>query len=147
MYFEFPVEAGDFTTAGRAAGEIKKILKELNIPAATIRRAAVALYEAEVNVVGHSYGGTISVDISSERIHVLVTDKGPGISDIELAMSEGYSTAKEEIREMGFGAGMGLPNIKKNTDYLDLRSSEDTYTEVEMMIRLDGGGVKDGGSS
>ncbi len=140
MHFVFEVEAGDFSKAGQVSSEIKKILKELNIEGMTIRRAAVALFESEVNVVGHSYGGTISIDISAKKIHILVKDSGPGIADIELAMSEGYSTADEEIREMGFGAGMGLPNIRKNTDYLDVRSEEGKYTELEMEILLTGDG-------
>ncbi|MFW6343677.1 MAG: ATP-binding protein [Sediminispirochaetaceae bacterium] len=136
MHFEFSIEAGDFENAGRVSSEIKKILKELNINAKIVRKTVVALYESEVNVVGHSYGGNLYVNISSEKIHILVKDEGPGIPDIELAMSEGFSTADEEIREMGFGAGMGLPNIRKNTDYLDIRSEEGAYTEVEMEIRL-----------
>ncbi|MFP4179514.1 MAG: ATP-binding protein [Spirochaetaceae bacterium] len=136
MHFEFSIEAGDFENAGRVSSEIKKILKELNINGKIVRKTVVALYESEVNVVGHSYGGNLYVDISSEKIHILVKDGGPGIPDIELAMSEGFSTADEEIREMGFGAGMGLPNIRKNTDYLDIRSEEGAYTEVEMEIKL-----------
>lgn len=140
MHFEFEVEAGDFGKAGQVSSEIKKILKELNIDGKTVRKTVVALFEAEVNVVGHSYGGTVKVDITSEQIRVLVSDTGPGIADIELAMSEGYSTADEEIMEMGFGAGMGLPNIRKNTDYLDVRSEEGKCTEVEMVIELEGGG-------
>jgi anti-sigma regulatory factor (Ser/Thr protein kinase) len=139
VQFDFDVEAGDFANAGRVSSEIKKILKELNIDGMTIRKTVVALFESEVNVVGHSYGGRISVDISSQKIHILVSDTGPGIADIDLAMSEGYSTADEQIREMGFGAGMGLPNIRKNTDSLDIRSEEGKYTEVEMEIRLRGG--------
>ncbi|MFO7850537.1 MAG: ATP-binding protein [Spirochaetia bacterium] len=138
MHFEFGIEAGDFANAGRVSSEIKKILKELNIDGKIIRKTVVALYESEVNVVGHSYGGNLYVDISSDKIHILVKDTGPGIPDIELAMSEGYSTADEEIREMGFGAGMGLPNIRKNTDFLDIRSEEGAYTEVEMEIELPG---------
>lgn len=139
MHFEFPVEAGDFTNAGSVSSEVKKILKELNVEGKIIRRTVVALFESEVNVVGHSYGGTIAVDIDAEKIAIHVSDTGPGIEDIELAMSEGYSTADKEILEMGFGAGMGLPNIRKNTDSFDLRSEPGKYTELDMVIYLNGG--------
>ncbi len=94
------------------------------------------MFEAEVNVVGHSFGGTLTVDIDSEKIRVVVADTGPGIPDIDLAMSEGYSTATEQIREMGFGAGMGLPNIKKSVDTLEIQSGKEG-TRVEMLIYLD----------
>jgi len=94
------------------------------------------MFEAEVNVVGHSFGGTLTADIDSERIHVLVSDTGPGIPDIDLAMSEGYSTATEQIREMGYGAGMGLPNIKKSADHLEIRSGKEG-TRVDMIFYLD----------
>jgi anti-sigma regulatory factor (Ser/Thr protein kinase) len=134
VHFDFSIEAGDFSRAGNAASKVKNILKQLGVPGSTVKRAMVALFEAETNVVGHSYGGTMKVDVNGSKIHVLVRDEGPGIEDIGLAMSEGYSTATEEIREMGFGAGMGLPNIKQNTDYLDIRSSPGGHTEVEMII-------------
>lgn len=136
MHFEFPIEAGDFSNAGSASSQIKKRLKQLNIPPEIIKKAVVAMFEAEVNVVGHSTGGSLTVDIDSEKIHALVSDNGPGIPDIDLAMSEGYSTATEKIREMGYGAGMGLPNIKKSTDHLEIRSGKEG-TEVEMTIFLD----------
>lgn len=136
MHFDVPIRAGDFSRAGSAASKVKQILKQLGIDSRTIKRAVVALFEAETNVVGHTYGGTMEVDINGERIHVLVSDEGPGIDDIDLAMSEGYSTASEEIREMGFGAGMGLPNIKANTDSLEIRSSAGGRTEVEMVINV-----------
>ncbi|MGC9313440.1 MAG: ATP-binding protein [Sediminispirochaetaceae bacterium] len=136
MHFEFPIEAGDFSNAGSASSQIKKRLKQLNIPGDVVKKAVVAMFEAEVNVVGHSFGGTLTVDIDSEKIRVVVADTGPGIPDIDLAMSEGYSTATEQIREMGFGAGMGLPNIKKSTDKLEIQSGKEG-TRVEMLIYLD----------
>jgi anti-sigma regulatory factor (Ser/Thr protein kinase) len=139
VHFDFTIEAGDFSRAGNASSRVKKILKQLGVNAATVKRTMVALFEAETNVVGHSYGGTMEVEVDGSKIHVLVRDEGPGIPDIALAMSEGYSTATEEIREMGFGAGMGLPNIKQNSDYLDIRSSAGTHTEVEMIIYFDRG--------
>ena len=134
MHFDFSIEAGDFSRAGNASSKVKKILKQLGVDSATVKRAMVALFEAETNVVGHSYGGTMEIDVDGQKIHVLVRDEGPGIADIDLAMSEGYPTATQEIREMGFGAGMGLPNIKQNTDYLDIRSSAGDHTELEMII-------------
>ena len=137
MHFEFDIEAGDFSNAGHASSKIKKILKQLNLPNQVIKRAMVALFESEVNVIGHSFGGTLSIDIEKDRLHILVSDTGPGIEDVDLAMSEGYSTATKEIQEMGFGAGMGLPNIKKNTDYLDIRSKAGDHTEIEMLIHFD----------
>lgn len=135
MHFEFQIEAEDFSNAGTASSQIKTKLKQLNLPAEVIKKVVVALFEAEVNVVGHTFGGTLAIDIEKDRIHIVVTDSGPGIPDIDLAMSEGYSTATEEIREMGFGAGMGLPNIKRNTDFLDIQSSRDG-TKVEMVVYL-----------
>ncbi len=137
VHFEFEIEAGDFSNAGNASSKIKKILKQLNLPNSVVKRAVVASFESEVNVIGHSYGGTLAIDIEKKRLHITVTDTGPGIEDIDLAMSEGYSTATEEIQEMGFGAGMGLPNIKKNTDYLDIRSAPGEHTEIEMFINFD----------
>ena len=136
MHFEFSIEAGDFSNAGSASSQMKKRFKQLNLPAEIIRKAVVAMFEAEVNVVGHSYGGTLTVDIDNEKIHALVADTGPGIPDIDLAMTEGYSTATEKIREMGYGAGMGLSNIKKSTDSLDITSDENG-TRVNMIIYLD----------
>jgi len=136
VHFEFPIEAGDFSNAGSASSQIKKRLKQLNLPGDVVKKAVVAMFEAEVNVVGHSFGGTLTVDIDSEKIRVMVADTGPGIPDIGLAMSEGYSTATEQIREMGFGAGMGLPNIKKSVDKLEIQSGKEG-TRVEMVIYLD----------
>ena len=137
MHFEFDIESGDFSNAGYASSKIKKVLKQLNLPNSIIKRAMVAMFESEVNVIGHSYGGTLAIDIEKDRLHILVTDTGPGIEDVELAMSEGYSTATKEIQEMGFGAGMGLPNIKRNADYLDVRSTAGDHTEIEILIHFD----------
>jgi serine/threonine-protein kinase RsbT len=135
MNQSFSIPAGDFSHAGQAASEIKRLLKQLNIPPKVIKRVVVALYEAEVNVVAHSFGGSISCTITPEHIDIVVSDSGPGISDIELAMSEGYSTASSEVREMGFGAGMGLPNIKNNSDSLDISSSEQG-TSIHMRVNF-----------
>ncbi|MBN2613733.1 MAG: ATP-binding protein [Bacteroidales bacterium] len=132
MIFEYQIEGGDFTKAGSASSEVKKILRQLNLEPSLIKRIAVAMYEAEVNVVAHAYRGTMTVDIDTGRIFIAVKDEGPGIEDIEKAMTEGWSTANEKVREMGFGAGMGLPNIKKNADELKITSTPGTGTKVEI---------------
>ena len=136
MQFEFNIINGDFSNAGFASSQVKKVLKQLNVNPVTIKRIVVALYEAEVNVVAHSYGGSILVNINEEKINLLVKDTGPGIPDINKAMQEGYSTASPHIREMGFGAGMGLPNIKKNADILEIKSEVGVGTEVEITVKL-----------
>lgn len=133
MKFEFPIEGGDFINAGHASSEVKKILNQLNIDPALVRRIAVATYEAEVNVVAHAFRGTMKVCVNPEKISVRVEDEGPGIADIEKAMQEGFSTASDKVREMGFGAGMGLSNMKKNSDRLDISSRIHTGTVVEML--------------
>jgi serine/threonine-protein kinase RsbT len=136
MHFEFKIEGGDFTKAGNASSETKKILKQLNVDFSIIKRVVVALYEAEVNIVAHAYRGVIAVDIDTECIKLKLTDEGPGIPDIEMAMQEGYSTASAEVRAMGFGAGMGLANIKKNTDQLYISSVVGKGTIVEFFNLL-----------
>ncbi len=136
MHFEYNVDGGNFTRAGYASSDIKKILKKLNVDIAIIKRTVVATYEGEVNIVAHAYSGTIYVDIDTERIKITLKDEGPGIADIEQAMEEGYSTASSEVREMGFGAGMGLPNMKKNADELNITSEVDKGTVVEITMFL-----------
>ncbi|MCT4616454.1 MAG: ATP-binding protein [Marinifilaceae bacterium] len=133
MDFEFEIEGGNFSKAGTASSEVKKILKQLNVDSKIIKRTVVSLYEAEVNVVAHAYNGIMKVGITTEKIHVNIIDKGPGIPNIEMAMQEGYSTASKKVREMGFGAGMGLPNIKRNTDKLNIKSQVDIGTELEII--------------
>ena len=115
-----------------ASSEVKKILKQLNVNPAVLKRIVVALYEAEVNVVAHAYEGTMQVSIDPTVITVVISDRGPGIPDIDLAMQEGYSTASPEVREMGFGAGMGLPNMQKNCDKLTIESKVNEGTKVTM---------------
>jgi anti-sigma regulatory factor (Ser/Thr protein kinase) len=132
MKFEFPIEGGDFINAGHASSQLKKILNQLNIDPVIVRRIAVASYEAEVNVVAHAFAGSMKVNINPVKISVTVEDQGPGIPDIEKAMEEGFSTASAKVREMGFGAGMGLSNIKKNSDKLDIHSRINEGTVVEM---------------
>lgn len=138
MQTSFPVAAGDFTKAGAASSEIKRMLKQLGIPQKTIKRIVVALFEAEVNVIAHSYGGDISCDVTPQQVEIRVIDKGPGIPDLNLAMKEGWSTASEEVREMGYGAGMGLSNIKKNADLLEIHTAANDHTDIRMTFFLDG---------
>ncbi|WP_027472114.1 ATP-binding protein [Saccharicrinis fermentans] len=136
MEFIYEVDGGDFGKAGNASSAVKKILKQLNVHPKIVKRTVVALYEAEVNIVAHAYKGIIRVNITPEYIEIVLDDKGPGIPDIELAMKEGFSTASPKVREMGFGAGMGLPNIKKNVDELNVSSEVDHGTIVEMKTYL-----------
>ncbi len=136
MDFKFDIEGGNFSKAGTASSNVKKILKKLNVDPKLIKRIVVSIYEAEVNVVAHAYEGEMNVSISPEKIIVRIVDKGPGIPDIDLAMQKGYSTASPQVREMGFGAGMGLPNIKKNTNELNIKSKVGVGTEVELINYL-----------
>jgi serine/threonine-protein kinase RsbT len=121
----FPVAAGDYAAAGEVSAKIKGILKKIGIDPALIRRVTIAAYEAEINMIIHSVGGVITLEIFPDSINISCDDTGPGIEDIDLAMQEGYSTAPSSIRMMGFGAGMGLSNIKKNSDIFNITSSKD----------------------
>jgi anti-sigma regulatory factor (Ser/Thr protein kinase) len=132
MKVNFEVEGGDFTHAGLASSEVKKLLKQLSLDSQVIKRIVIALYEAEVNVVAHAYKGNIELDIDPDKIVIVIDDQGPGIPDISKAMEVGYSTASPQVREMGFGAGMGLPNIKKNVDELDIASTVGKGTTLKM---------------
>ena len=131
LELKFSIKGGDFANAGKASSQIKKVLKQLNVDAKSIKKVIVAVYEAEVNVAAHAYSGNLTADIGENEIEITVLDKGPGIDDIELAMQEGFSTASTEVREMGFGAGMGLPNIKKNTDKLNIESKTGEGTTLK----------------
>ncbi len=136
MKFIYEVEGGNFAKAGNASSAVKKTLKQLNVDPKIVKRTVVALYEAEVNIVAHAYRGSITIDINPKSIDIVLDDDGPGIPDIEMAMREGYSTASSAVREMGFGAGMGLPNIKKNVDELKLSSIVNKGTKVEIKTYL-----------
>jgi len=136
MKLEYEVSAEDFSSAGEASSNIKKVLRQLGIESSIIRRVAIATYEAEINVAIHSYGGKINVSIEPEQIEIIARDRGPGIENLELAMKKGYSTATSEIRELGFGAGMGLPNMKKCCDAFGLDSKVGEFTEVKMTINM-----------
>ena len=136
MRMIYNIEGGDFSAAGRASSEVKRTLKQFNISPFVLRRIAVALYEAEMNVVAHAWNGSMQVDIQPHTINVVIEDEGPGIEDIDRAMEEGFSTATDEIRQMGFGAGMGLPNIKRNSDRMMLTSTPGVGTRLELTVNF-----------
>jgi anti-sigma regulatory factor (Ser/Thr protein kinase) len=133
MHFEYLVEGGNFSKAGFPSSQVKKTLKQLNVDGSVIKRTVVALYEAEVNIVAHAYSGVILVAIDTEKIRITLTDEGPGIPDIKKAMEVGYSTATPAVREMGFGAGMGLSNMNSNADSLNITSEVGRGTKVEII--------------
>ena len=133
----YPVQADDMTAAGDVSARIKRHMKRLGVPAAVMRRVSVCTYEAEINLVIHSDGGQIDFEIAEDRITVRASDIGPGIPDIDKAMTEGWSTATNEVRNMGFGAGMGLPNMKKYSDEFDIQSTVGVGTTVKMLVNID----------
>ena len=132
----YPVQADDMTAAGDVSARIKRHMKRLGVPAAVMRRVSVCTYEAEINLVIHSDGGQIDFEIAEDRITVRAKDIGPGIPDIDKAMTEGWSTATNEVRNMGFGAGMGLPNMKRNADGFDIVSAVGTGTDITMTFDI-----------
>ena len=136
LIFRFDVEGGDFTSAGQASVQVKKNLRQLGFDAETIRRVSIAMYEGEINMVVHAGGGIAEVIVNEECIEIILEDKGPGIKDIDLAMQAGYSTATEQIRSLGFGAGMGLPNMKKNTDSMEITTQLGVGTRIAMRVNL-----------
>ncbi len=131
----YQVSGDDFTHAGEASGKVKAVLKQLGYDSDAIRRISIAMYEAEINMVIHANGGEITVEIYPDKIDALLDDVGPGIADVELAMQEGFSTAPDEVRSLGFGAGMGLPNIKKYTDEMRIESTVGVGTKVYMTVK------------
>lgn len=139
MRLEFSIRSQDFASAGEASSKIKKTLQAVGMPADIVRRVAVAAYEAELNLVIHSLGGNMTALISPEQIELVAEDHGPGIADIDLAMQEGYSTAPDYVREMGFGAGMGLPNIKRSADHFEIHSSLGVGTRLRVLVLNSGG--------
>ncbi|MGM0606949.1 MAG: ATP-binding protein [Candidatus Muiribacteriota bacterium] len=132
----FNIEGGNFSEAGLASSEVKKLLKKIGIPANVIKKVAIAMYESEINIVAHAFKGVMEVIISPAEITIKAEDEGPGIPDIDKAMQEGFSTASQKVREMGFGAGMGLPNIKRNTDFFDIKTEVDKGTRLEIKIKF-----------
>ena len=136
MKLHFDVSGDDFTRAGEASGSVKRTLKDLGFSHEMVRKVVIALYEAEINLVIHAGGGEIDVEISPESVDMVLTDKGPGIPDVEMAMKEGYSTAPDNVRSLGFGAGMGLPNMKKNSDTMDIETTLGVGTTVTMTVNI-----------
>ena len=136
MNLTYDVLADDFTRAGEASGAVKSVLKRLGIPPDVIRRVAIAMYEGEINMVIHAKGGKITVNVLPDEINITLADVGPGIPDIDLAMTEGYSTASDEVRDLGFGAGMGLPNMKKYADDIDLQTELGVGTTVKLIVKV-----------
>jgi anti-sigma regulatory factor (Ser/Thr protein kinase) len=141
----FSIKAGDFARAGEVSIQVQSLLKAIGFPAEVIRRIAICAYESEMNVVMHGGDGDLRLKVDTGVIEVEVEDSGKGIEDIELALQEGYSTASPEDQERGFGAGMGLPNIKKNADNLDIRSKKGEGTCLRMSFLFDGGFDANGG--
>ncbi|MEJ2727582.1 MAG: ATP-binding protein [Deltaproteobacteria bacterium] len=136
----FHIKARDFIRAGEASINVQNLLKSMDFDARLIRRIAICGYESEMNVVMHGGDGSLSIEVDTDKLTLEVIDDGPGIEDIELAMQAGYSTANDDYREMGFGAGMGLPNMKKHSDQLDIESGKGQGTVVRMFFFLPEGG-------
>lgn len=132
--FHFDIDGDNFTSAGEASVRIKKLLREMGFTPEVIRRVSVAMYEGEINMVIHANGGCADVNVFCDRIEIVLADRGPGIADIELAMQEGYSTAPDNIRSLGFGAGMGLPNMKRYTDEMKIESEVGKGTTIYMTV-------------
>ncbi|MBE7035032.1 MAG: anti-sigma regulatory factor [Ruminococcaceae bacterium] len=136
LVLRYPIDGENFTTAGQASSNLKKVLKQLGVAPEIIRKAAISMYEGEINTVIHGKGGEAEVTIFSDELRIVFRDHGPGIPDIEKAMQAGFSTATDEARELGFGAGMGLPNMKKYSDELSIESTVGQGTTVTLIIQL-----------
>ena len=134
--FHFEIDGDNFTSAGEASVKIKKNLRDMGFSPDVIRRVSVAMYEGEINMVIHADGGVADVNVYADKIEIILADKGPGISDIDLAMQEGYSTAPDDIRSLGFGAGMGLPNMARYTDDMKIESEVGKGTTVRMTVNV-----------
>ena len=136
LTLRYEVDGEDFTRAGEASSDVKRKLKQMGVGPDAIRKVAIAMYEGEINMVIHAKGGQITVEITPEQIRMILADVGPGIPDVELAMQAGYSTAPDEVRSLGFGAGMGLPNMKKYTDEMSIDTRIGEGTTITMAVRL-----------
>jgi len=136
LRFRYPVDGENFTSAGEASVAVKKKLRQLGVSPDVIRRVSIAMYEGEINMVIHARGGVAEVLVYPDRIEIILTDEGPGIEDIELAMQAGYSTAPDNIRSLGFGAGMGLPNMKSYTDDMKIESTVGVGTKITMTVNV-----------
>ena len=134
IVFKYRVDGEDFSNAGEASSSLKKSLKQMGFSPDVIRRVSIAMYEGEINMVIHADGGEATAEITGDSIRIILADKGPGIEDISLAMQEGYSTAPDEVRNLGFGAGMGLPNIKKYSDDLKIETEVGVGTTLTILI-------------
>ncbi len=136
LVFRFNVDGENFTSAGQASVQVKKNLRQLGLDPEIIRRVSIAMYEGEINMVIHAGGGVAEVKVMEDAIEIILEDHGPGIADIEQAMQAGFSTAPDRIRSLGFGAGMGLPNMKRYTDYMDIQSKVGEGTRVTMRVKI-----------
>ena len=134
LVFRFDVDGEDFTSAGQASVQVKKNLRQLGIASDVIKRVSIAMYEGEINMVIHANGGVAEVRVNEDYIEIILDDKGPGIADVEKAMQEGYSTAPDNIRSLGFGAGMGLPNMKRYPDSMLIESTVGVGTKITMRV-------------
>ncbi len=136
LKFKFDVQGGNFTSAGQASVLVKKNLRQLGLSPEIIRRVSIAMYEGEINMVIHAGGGVAEVLVHENRVEIILDDKGPGIPNIELAMKEGFSTAPDNIRSLGFGAGMGLPNMKRYTDSMNIETELGKGTRITMVVNF-----------
>jgi anti-sigma regulatory factor (Ser/Thr protein kinase) len=136
MHYHYEISGEDFTLAGEASSDIKTKLKAMGVSPDIIRKTAIAMYEGEINLFIHAHGGQIDVTMTPDGITIDFTDHGPGIEDIDLAMQAGYSTASQKVRELGFGAGMGLPNMKENSDEMSIQSTVGVGTQVHLFIHF-----------
>ena len=136
MTFVYDISGDDFTRAGEASGDVKRKLKMMGVDPAAVRKVAVSMYEGEINMVIHAGGGTITVEISPDMVKMVLADHGPGIPDVDLAMQAGYSTAPDDVRSLGFGAGMGLPNMKKYSDTMEIETEVGVGTTITMTVAL-----------
>lgn len=136
IVLKYQVSTEDFTRAGEASSDVKGKLKQMGVSPAAVRKVAIAMYEGEINMVIHARGGEITVEITPEKIRMVLADVGPGIPDIDKAMQAGWSTAPDEVRNLGFGAGMGLPNMKKYTDHMEIETELGVGTTITMVVNL-----------
>ena len=136
IHLAYNIDGDDFTGAGEASAAMKQVLRQLGIDSETIRRCAICMYEGEINTVIHANGGKADIYIDADSIKIVLSDQGPGIEDINLAMQEGYTTASQYVRELGFGAGMGLPNMKRCSDSIQVETCPGEGTTVTMTIKL-----------
>ena len=136
LVFHYEVDGSDFTSAGTASVTVKKELRQLGLPADVIKKLSIAMYEGEINMVIHANGGSADVTVTPEEVRIVLTDHGPGIADVALAMREGYSTAPDNIRSLGFGAGMGLPNMKRYTDTMEIDTEVGRGTTITMTVKV-----------